>query len=248
MTAQPEPSTDSGDARQLAGVHLPGSGRLRFVSVTVEGIAEGDWVAIESPHGVEAARITVTPELLTFGGAPERYGRVLRRLDLAEIERTVQLADEALAILTRLLPEKELEGSDWSISGLRFTLRPERAIVSWHGKANSTVPDAWLRQHLDLSFILENDDAVERSGRPYGGLGRLLPQAASIEAIIQRRFEAAGSTSMPAGWPRLSSRVMTPHGAGTVVSVSTKHRQATVKLTEDGNELSVPLGELKVIG
>lgn len=231
----------------LAGVHLPGSGRLRLCRAFTDGLAQGDWVAIESAYGVEGGQVTVAPELLLGTTSAEPYGWIGRRLDEPEIRQVAELSDEARVLLHSLVSTVGPQGDERLLAGLRFTLEPRRAVISWCGDTIGPVLEERLRQSLDTPYAFEHEGADDRTGHVYGGVGRLLPAAANLETIIRQRFEPAGSSDLPAGYPRLLSKVSTAQGMGVVVSVSTKHRQARVKLAGDGTEIQVPLDELRVL-
>lgn len=232
---------------KLVGINLPGSGRLRLCRAFTDGLAQGDWVAIESAYGVEGGQVTVAPELLLGTTSAEPYGRITRRLYEPEIRQVAELSDEARVLLHSLVSTVGLQGDESLLAGLRFTLQPKRAIISRYGDTIDPAFEERLRQSLDTPYAFEHEGADDRIGHLYGGLGRLLPAAANLETIIHQRFEPAGSSDLPAGYPRLLSKVSTPKGIGVVVSVSTKHRQARVKLADDGTEIQVPLDELRVL-
>lgn len=245
-------SSDSSDRMTgpsaLVGIHLPGSGRLRLCRTRRSDLTQGEWVAVESAYGVEGGQVTVVPELLLGATSSEPYGWITRRLDEPEIQHLAELSAEARALLHVLVSTvKSRDDGRFFLTGLRFTLEPKRAVFSWYGEAIDPALEDRLRQSLDTPYALEHEGSDDRTGRVYGGLGRLLPAAANLETIIHQRFEPAGSSDLPAGYPRLLSHVSTKLGTGIVVSVSTKHRQARVKLADDGTEIQVPLDELQVL-
>ena len=243
----PDDSTPQSQVCTLSGVHLLGSGRLRLCQTLVDELRHGDWVEIASSYGVEGGLVTAPPEQLLGRLSAEPYGTINRCLDATEIERVAELADEARALLIELTSAAEMPRVGWLITGLRISLRPGQAIVSWRGDTSDEAVAGWLRHHLDRPYSLEREGADGSAERVYGGLGRLRPVATDMDEIIRHRFDPAGSSDRPGGFPRLLSRVSTQQGEGVVISISTKHREARVKLA-GGGEIQVPLNELQVLG
>lgn len=239
-------STRQAQQFTFSAVQLPGSGRLRLCRTLVDELHQREWVEIESSHGIEGGLVMAPPDQLA-GASTEPYGTITRRLDESEIERAAELADEARLQLVRLTSKTRAPNDGWLITGLRICLRPVQVVVSWRGDVSDAAVDEWLSQNLARPYALESEGTLDDPIRHYGGLGRLRPVASDLDEIIRLRFDPAGTSDLPGGFPRLLSQVSTSEGEGVVISVSTKHRQARVKLA-GGDEIQVPLDELRVLG
>ncbi len=236
----------SGTAK-LAGVLIPGDGRLRWCSTRVADVCEGDWVVVSGALGDEPGQVLFTPERISNPlSIPETFV-VSRRLTSAEqaripalIARASGLIEAAQQAVSRL--DKAVE-----ISSLRFTLDGSMLLLLVHGTAGDQVDSV----SETLSRALGVPVNVEWGGlqaRTFGSLGRFGAPEGERDLIMTRlRIDEVGTAQFPNGWPRLGQTVRTPHGTGQLCSVSVRHNVATVRL-ETGEEIEVPVDELSGLG
>ncbi|MDI3339134.1 MAG: hypothetical protein QJR03_01240 [Sphaerobacter sp.] len=231
----------------VLGARTPGLGRVRFCEARLPDPALGAWVAVPGPAGEEAGQIVVTPQQVALARLPRALPAVTRRLSPAEIRRAVDLTEAARAALDRALTRIQESGLPVFLTSLRFTLDGATALAAYRG----TPQDAGALASL-MSDVLGRPARTEwegplapAPGHLFGGLGRLRAEPLDLDATVAARFDRPGSATVaPEGLPRIGSRVQTPEGSGTLQSVTTRHRQATVQL-ESGAVVTVPLAELR---
>lgn len=235
----------------VAGVRLPGLSRLRFCEVTGD-VPLHAWVAVAGPHGDEAALVVVAPQQIVLGQPPTPLPRIVRTLAEDEVAHVARLADRARRALDLAIEAVRGRKLPLFVSGLRFTLDGQHALVSWRGPADIDLGDlsSELSRGIDVSVHLDREGSIEQiGGNLFGGVGRLRVEPVDTDALALARFSLPGgpATFAPEGLPRLGSRVLTAQGAGSVRSISTRHREASV-LLDSGSEVRVPIDDLRPAG
>jgi hypothetical protein len=163
--------------------------------------------------------------------------------------------DELTAILGALVPGdgrlrfcrsnlEDLQAGDWiELSGPQGS---ESACIVF-GPDQVEYPDApddlpRIQRRLTPDEIAEltpvarpDDSATAR----FGSLGRLRQGVTDLDAHIRARLRIDQAPELP----HLGAIVQTPHGPGTLLSVSMRHQTATIRL-ESGKEIRMPVGDL----
>ena len=234
----------------VLGARTPGLGRLRFYEARLADPALGDWVAIPGPAGEEPAQVVVTPQQVAAERLPRPLPAVTRRLSAEEIARVAELTAQARAALDRAIDVVRAGGLPVFLTGLRFTLDGSTALVSYRGdEEQMAVLASTLAGALGLPVHPEREGPLEPAAEHlFGGVGRLRIQEDDLDVIVAARFDTPGPEAFaPEGLPRIGSRVQTPDGPGILLSVSTRHWHATVRL-DTGTEVTVPIADLTPVG
>jgi len=179
--ADDHPSWESGDGpmSSVVGVRFRDSGRTFFFRASLDGLAVGDWVVVETARGQEAGRVVIAPQQIAHASLTGELTDVVRRMDTADIERMDALRGEAAkAVRTcaslarqRRLPMKMVSAEyrfDGSSMVLNFAV-PDR----------ERAPDQHLLQQFcreasgQLGCTVETKQVGPRDeARLLGGLGR----------------------------------------------------------------------------
>lgn len=231
----------------VLGARVLGSGRVRFCRTVLDGLEVGDWVAVGDAYGAEPGRVVVAPRQLIYGDPPEQLAAVLRRLTTAEIERLPSLEAGAREILDRAIAATRAAGLPVFLTGLRPGLDGRTATVDWRGPREcdlASLAGALAGSVMEVRFTWEGS-LVPAGAQLFGGLGRLPARPFDLDAVVHSRFDRPGRERVfaPEGLPRLGSRVTTPRGNGTIRSISTRHREAVVRL-DAGEDVTLPVDAL----
>lgn len=230
-------------ARLVAGVRVPGVSRVRFYETHIEDIALRDWVAVPSGAGEEPGLVVIAPQQLKLASLPDRLPVITRRLSADEVQEIAARMERARGLLDSVIAVVREKEFPVFITGLRFTLSGNAAIVSYRGPevaggdelAGAIEPAVGVPVHLEH----------QAGGTDlFGGLGRA-PAAITFHELLRDRFAGTGAAQSfaPEGLVRLGTRVETAEGAGMVVSIATRERRARVRL-ESGEEVLVLVDSL----
>jgi len=234
----------------VLGARTPGLGRVRFCEARLPDPALGDWISIPGPAGEEPAQVVVTPQQVVLERLPRPLPAVTRRLTHEEIRRVADLTEQARAALDRALDVVREAGLPVFLTGLRLTLDGATALVSYRGgEEQAGTLTCTLAGALGLPVHAEREGPLEPAAEHlFGGVGRLRIQEDDLDVIVAARFDTPGPEAFaPEGLPRIGSRVQTPDGPGILLSVSTRHWHATVRL-DTGTEVTVPIADLTPVG
>lgn len=231
----------------VAGVRIPGAGRLRFCSTAIEDIVLGDWIAVPSFAGEEPGQVVVAPQQFMLTRLPEHLPVVIRRLSPDEVDQVVARMETARRLLDTVITVVRERRYPVFITGLRFTLSGETVIVSYRGPENSETSElaGVVEPVVSVPVHLEREAAGKNL---FGALGRP-PAAVTFDELLGRRLPGVGRdlAFAPEGLVRLGTPVRTDLGAGIVISVATRERRARVRL-DSGEEVLVPVADLRAVG
>jgi hypothetical protein len=233
----------------VLGARLLGSGRVRFCRAAPEGTEVGAWIAVAAPERTHEApgRVVVAPRQLVFGEPPARLALVTRRLTAAEVARLPALAEMARDMLDRAIAGARELGLPIFLTGLSPDLDGPGATVDWRGpESYDPTPLQVALTGSGMDVRLTGEGPLAAAGdHLFGGLGRLPAAPLDLKEIMRARFGRPGRARpfAPEGLPRLGSRVTTPHGGGTVRSISTRRHEALVRL-DSGDDVTLPVDAL----
>lgn len=235
----------------VAGVRQPGRGRLRFCRAEIADADLGAWVAVLDETGEQAGRIVVAPQQIMLGEPPP-LASITRQLSPDEIRRVAELDERARGEMDRAIELVRGLHLPLFITGLRYTLDAQAALIPYRGprQLDSALLAATLAGQLSTTVHLEWEGELEPLGVSlFGGLGRLRESQPSLDELIRRRFVPLSEPPAfaPEGLPRLGSHVQSPGGSGTILSISTKRREARLRL-DSGDEIVVPLDDIVSAG
>lgn len=237
-------SAATGDTVPVAGVRHPGRGRLRFCRAEIADADLHAWVAVLDDAGEQAGRIMVAPQQIMLGEPPP-LASITRRLSPEEIRRVAELDELARGEMDRAIELVRELHLPLFITGLRYTLDAQAALIPYRGprQLDTALLAMMLTGQLGVPVYLEWEGELEPLGANlFGGLGRLRETGPSFDELIRSRFAALSEPPAfaPEGLPRLGSRVQSPDGSGTILSISTKRREVRLRL-DSGDEIVVPL-------
>ena len=233
--------------RAVLGARVLGSGRVRFCRTALEDLDIGDWIAVGETGADVPGRVVIAPRQLVYAEPPEHLAVVVRRLTTAETEQLPSLADRAREVLDRAIAATRELGLPVFLTGLHPSLDGRTATVDWRGPHEYDLgPLVEVLAGSGANVRFEWEGPLAAAGvQLFGGLGRLPVRPLDLDAVVAGRFDRTGAehTSAPEGLPRLGSRVATPHGDGILRSISTRHREALVRL-DSGDDVNVPVDTL----
>ena len=231
----------------VAGVRIPGAHRLRFYRTAIVDIALRDWVPAPSPAGEEPGLVVVAPQQLKLAGVPDHLPVITKRLAAAEVEQLAARLERVRGLLDDLIAVVRDAELPLFITGLRFTLNGEAAIVSYRG-SEAAREDALIRAAEPVVGVPVQLEYEGAGPNLFGGLGRP-PAGMTFHDLLRNRFSEVGGAPAfaPEGLVRLGTRVGTAQGAGMVISVATRERQARVRL-DTGEEVLLPVDGLSAAG
>lgn len=161
------------DAVRVIGVRFIDSGRLYYFDPGSASVQTGDWVAVETSRGREAARVILAPQqvrMATLDGELKPIVRVLDDDDIARMQQFRNSAAAAVKLFGRKVRERNLPmkpiSAEYSFDGSHLTLNyssPDRVDFRDLAKDLSDT----FRCRVELRQIGPRDEA-----RLLGGLGR----------------------------------------------------------------------------
>ncbi len=231
----------------VAGVRIPGAGRIRFYETAVEDLALRDWVVVPSMAGEEPGQVVVTPQQLKLARLPERLPVVSRRLAPDEVDQVTARMERARGMLDAVIAIVRERRLPLFITGLRFTLGGDAVIITFRGP--ETTREGELSGTVGLVVGVPVHLEFEAAGMNLFGSLERPPAAMTFNDLLRDRFPGIGRDLVfaPEGLVRLGTRVRTDRGAGLVISVATRERRARVRL-DSGEEVLVPVNDLTAAG